>query len=226
MTFPLRGKREAPLDIIPCRWQGIPQFQVAAKGGRMRGGTCPDLKASLQTHKSPPPPPDGLPIKPPVLPNPHPTRLCRATIPHWGKVMGAPTRPSAPPAPAPAVPSAPSKSNPARSATSTARRAISPAVRRISPPEGQYHPPQADITARRAPPANGGYHCRTVAAGYSTTLSPRITRSRKACRSRWDRLRGSSRWRAAPGPPMPLSWGRALPDITAPESFRVVSRTA
>ena len=28
-TFPQWGKREAPLDMIPCRWQGIPQFQVA-----------------------------------------------------------------------------------------------------------------------------------------------------------------------------------------------------
>ena len=214
MTFPLRGKREAPLDIIPCRWQGIPQFQVAAKGGRMRGGTCPDLKASLQTHKSPPPPPDGLPIKPPVLPNPHPTRLRRATFPLRGKVFWRTHQAFCTPC-------------------TRTRRPIrtkqiqSGAQRHPNRPQGDITRRQADITARRAiSPANGGYHCRTVAAGYSTTLSPRITRSRKACRSRWDRLRGSSRCRAAPGPPMPLSWGRALPDITAPESFRVVSRTA
>ena len=67
--------------------------------------------------------------------------------PHWGKVMGAPTKPSAPPAPAPP----PHKSNPARSATTTARRAISLAARRISLPAGQYHPPQADITGASAP---------------------------------------------------------------------------
>ena len=30
-TFPQWGKREAPLDMIPCRWQGIPQFQVARR---------------------------------------------------------------------------------------------------------------------------------------------------------------------------------------------------
>ena len=119
-----------------------------------------------------------LPIKPPVLPNPHPTRLRRATwncgipchrqgiisngasrLPPLGEGHGrthqasATAGTSAPPVPTPAVPPAPSKSNPARSATSTARRAISLAAGEYHCPKGNLTRRKADITARRAPPA-------------------------------------------------------------------------
>ena len=89
--------------------RGAIDLPPMGEGGRQRrpdeGCTRPNLKASLQTPKSPLSPRTKLPITPPVLPDPHPTRLRRATwncgipchrqgiisngasrLPHWGKV--------------------------------------------------------------------------------------------------------------------------------------------
>ena len=152
MTFPLRGK-------------------VAAKGGQMRGGTRPDLKAPSQTHKSTPalsgrgcpsyrqcsPPlirpgfagPPGIVVSLATGKGLYPMalRACPTGARLWAHPPSPrPRRNHRTPCTRTRLPIPPLKSNPARSATSIALWAISPATRRISPPAGRYHPP------------SGGYH--------------------------------------------------------------------
>ena len=214
LARPARGARDLPPSGqgLGCTHQALCKTQACAprqgchdlpppgEGGRQRRpdeGWHPPRPESPQPNAQVHPCPlrTRLPIIPPVLPTPHPTRLRRATwncgipchrqgiisngasrLPHRGKVMGAPTKPaSSPEPPHPLHPHPPSYPT---------TQIQSGAKRHLNRPLGDITRHKADITARRAispavrrisPPAGryypppGGYH-RRVSATISRNL--------------------------------------------------------